>query len=345
MIKHNLHYTEFYMTNVCNLACDHCNRYNNYAFAGHETWADYADEYAKWAEVLNLIDIGILGGEPMLNPDFLSWVRGPAMLWPNCHVAIITNGTQLDRWPTLYDELVKLGGRVWLNVSEHDTTRGNKTRQRLLDFLDEPTSDYEIYDDFLWRIKYAEIRKPEWPDCSMAQHFYKLPQAIQESCVIDPKDFYQRKNTDPCMWQDKNGIRVNLVLNAHFYPASVQYDPVEHSLNLHHSDPADAMEACHFKKCHHFIHGKLYKCGPVGILPEFIKQFPVNITAEERSLLNSYQAAEPTWNYKKLDSFIQGLRNADPIDQCTFCPGTKSMQDLGGPTDAYKKKIKIKVIR
>lgn len=343
MIKHHLHYTEFYITNVCNLACDHCNRFNNYAFTGHEAWADYANEYAKWAETLNLIDIGILGGEPMLNPDFLSWVRGPATLWPNSYVSIITNGTQLDRWPTLYDELVKLGGRVSISVSEHAGTRFIETRQRLLNFLDEPTNNYDIYDDFRWRVEYAKLRQPNWPDCATAQHFYKLPESVQATCALNPKDFYQRKNNDPNRWQDKNGIRIQLSLSVNFYASAVKYDPVQHSLNLHHSDPKDAMQVCSFKKCHHFIQGKLYKCGPVGILPEFIKQFPVDITEEERTLLNSYVAAEHTWPTEKLEKFIKGLRDAEPIDQCRFCPGSKDID--GGPPDPYKKKIKIKAIR
>ena len=32
---------EFYITNVCNIACPQCNRFNNWNFKGHQIWKDY----------------------------------------------------------------------------------------------------------------------------------------------------------------------------------------------------------------------------------------------------------------------------------------------------------------
>ena len=35
-----LDYCEFYITNVCNLSCNGCNRFNNYKFRGFQRWED-----------------------------------------------------------------------------------------------------------------------------------------------------------------------------------------------------------------------------------------------------------------------------------------------------------------
>ena len=42
-MTHRLNYAEFYITNVCNLNCTECNRFNNYHFSGHQRWDDYSD--------------------------------------------------------------------------------------------------------------------------------------------------------------------------------------------------------------------------------------------------------------------------------------------------------------
>jgi organic radical activating enzyme len=343
MLKHNLHYAEFYMTNVCNLACDNCNRYNNFAFAGHDRWADWADLYQQWSQVLNLVDIGIIGGEPMLNPDFLSWMHGIAKLWPHSYIKIITNGTQLDRWPTLYQELARYQGQITLNVTEHDASRYPATREKMLSFLDQPTSDYAVYDDFVWRLRYSKIQQADWPECRTVQAFLQLPDDLQQMIGLDALEFYQGQNTDPNSWQDQQGVRIVLTLTPEFAGSAVRYDWWTQSLSLRQSRPEDAIQVCTFKICHHFIRGQLYKCGPVGILPEFVRQFSVKVTPEEQALLDSYQPAQAGWNPDQLAKFIQGLVDVDPIDQCRFCPDHVTILD-GGPTNAYRKKIRIKAI-
>jgi hypothetical protein len=343
MIKHNLRYAEFYMTNVCNLACDNCNRYNNFAFRGHDRWEDWADEYHKWSQRLNLIDIGIIGGEPMLNPDFLNWMYGIVNLWPHSYIKIITNGTQFDRWPTLYQDLARYQGQIVLWVTEHAADRFEQTQQRMLKFLDQPTTDYVVYDDFLWRLRYQELRQSDWPECRTVQAFLNLSKDLQQLIGLNPEDFYQGPNTNPGLWQDRNGVRIVLTNETEFIGSAVKYNLDSGTLSLRNSRPQDAIQVCQFKICHQFIKGRLYKCGPVGILPEFVRQFPVEITDQEQELLNSYRPAHADWSTQELEQFVQGLKNVDVIDQCRFCPDQTSVRDAG-PINAYQKKIRIKTI-
>ena len=85
---------EFYITNVCNLTCRGCNRFNNYNFKGHQRWADHAEAYEAWSKRLDLPRICIIGGEPTLNPDLESWVMNIRRLWPDAiDIFVQTNGT------------------------------------------------------------------------------------------------------------------------------------------------------------------------------------------------------------------------------------------------------------
>lgn len=114
----HLSVVEFYITNVCNLACDNCNRFNNYDFKGWQRWSDHAGEYAKWAQHLQFDKIAILGGEPLLNPTLLEWCRGIRQLWPQSAIQIVTNGYQLNRVPGLYEVLQD--NEILLHVTLHN---------------------------------------------------------------------------------------------------------------------------------------------------------------------------------------------------------------------------------
>ena len=117
---HHLRYIEAYITNVCNLNCDNCRTYNNYSFTGHQRWDDYKDLYADWGKRLVIDRIGLLGGEPMLNPTFIDWIEGFISIWPKVEIVINTNGTQFNRWPNLYTLSKKYAGQISFVVNRHN---------------------------------------------------------------------------------------------------------------------------------------------------------------------------------------------------------------------------------
>ena len=114
-----LNYAEFYITNVCNLACPGCNRFNNYKFKGVQRWDQYKDVYAQWAKEINLANIGILGGEPLLNADFMDWAIGIRTLWPHANIRVPTNGFRLNYVDGLYDWMRK-DKKVLMSVGIHN---------------------------------------------------------------------------------------------------------------------------------------------------------------------------------------------------------------------------------
>jgi uncharacterized radical SAM superfamily Fe-S cluster-containing enzyme len=97
---------EFYITNVCNLTCNGCNRYNNYKFSGWQSWDEAEPILTRWAEKIDIRHPVILGGEPLLNPDIVKWIKGIRKLWPDhSGVQVQSNGTRIDRVPDLADAL------------------------------------------------------------------------------------------------------------------------------------------------------------------------------------------------------------------------------------------------
>ena len=89
---------------------------------------------------------------------------------------------------------------------------------------------------------------------------------------------------------------------------------------LYNSDPDVAHENCTFRrfKNYHMIKGKIYKCGPSALMPEFDDQFKFNISDEDRQLLHSYQPLSvEEFDERGLD-FLHNIDSVIP--QCKFCP-------------------------
>lgn len=120
-------------------------------------------------------------------------------------------------------------------------------------------------------------------------------------------------------FKDSNGVMINVYHSNNFGAASIKSNGIG-GLTLHNSDPILAHQNCAFArwKSYHFIKGKLYKCGPVALMPEFDQQQALDISDSDRELLNSYQAlsVDNYLNYNK--EFFTNLDN--PIKQCKFCP-------------------------
>jgi uncharacterized Fe-S cluster-containing radical SAM superfamily protein len=137
MPKLHIPYAEFYIINVCNLACAGCNRFNDYNFTGYQRWSDYAEVYQQWAEQVDIGSIGILGGEPLLNPTFLAWVQGINQLWPGKKIRIISNGFRLDRHADLYP-ILEQHRNIELWVGIHNKQHKSEIIQKVRDFGQAP---------------------------------------------------------------------------------------------------------------------------------------------------------------------------------------------------------------
>lgn len=135
---------EFYITNVCNLTCDHCNRFNNFDFKGWQAWADYSHTYQQWSDLIDLRAITIMGGEPTLNPTLPDWIRGLNDVF-GIEVQVLTNGTRLVQCRGLYDAIAESkprnGGQNSLAVSLHNVNDLDRLRADITEFLPGPVHE------------------------------------------------------------------------------------------------------------------------------------------------------------------------------------------------------------
>lgn len=131
---------EFYITNVCNLTCDHCNRFNNYDFRGWQAWSDYEDTYRRWTDLIDLKALTIMGGEPTLNPTLVDWIYGLNRVF-GIEVQVLTNGTRINKVRGLYEAILAPtpnGKPNSIAVSLHNMADLPQLKSDIHDFLKPP---------------------------------------------------------------------------------------------------------------------------------------------------------------------------------------------------------------
>jgi organic radical activating enzyme len=338
MSKHlSLPRVEFYITNVCNLNCSNCNRLNNYKFAGHQYWKDYSDQYEQWSKILDVKEITILGGEPLLNPDLESWLYGIRSFWPDAKIDLATNGTRISLVKNLYKYL--LDNNITLNVTLHNRSLYFEYRNSLSNFF-EGEIEIAITNSLnAWPEIYKQVSDPQWPECTTMDDFDKLPEHIKKECYeihkIAPDQYLEQ--TGSINYKDSNGVKASLCYYEHFVTAPLKYNN-NNKFKVYNSDPIKAHGVCWSKYCHHFIKGKLYKCHHVALLPEFMEQYHVDINQDDLDLLNSYKPMMATDDLTELSKSVLSLRNHIP--QCKLCPQNLDYIEFSASTE----KLKIKKI-
>ena len=300
-MKPRLKYTEIYITNVCNYSCTHCQSLNNFTFKGHQRWEDYESEYRNLSVQIDIDQIQIIGGEPTLNPEFEKWVDGISKLWPNAKLQIATNGTRLDKLTKeIYQILLKHKGTLWITC--HDIQLYNGFLNFAKTFLNKIVSDNFSNDD--WKNEYEK---------SKTDPTIKL-KTVSRTLI------------------DENEVEVILDWSQSFVPSVIDVLDTQRLTMKYNSDPVQAHNICYFKKCHQINKGKLYKCPLVSVLPDFLDQFDVSMSDNDKALAYSY---EPLTADKNISKFVNTIN--DPISQCKFCPSNYTKHNFVGT----EKKIKI----
>jgi len=181
---------EFYITNVCNLTCSGCNRYNNYKFAGWEDWDKYEPIFERWAEKIDIIKPVILGGEPLLNPSINKWVEGIQRLWPDHYSPQIqSNGTRIDLVKGLYEAC--RAANTWIGISLHSLDDKEAVFSRIRNYLHHPIQETQ---DPTSRhgstFQFVDVNKVEvhvW----ISDHF------TQSNIIEGPNGEFRLHNSDP----------------------------------------------------------------------------------------------------------------------------------------------------
>lgn len=288
---------EFYITNVCNLACPNCNRFNNHDFRGHQLWNDYERDYQQWANILKVSGLVILGGEPLLNPSICDWITGLNRCFANT-VQVLTNGTRLNKTAGLYDCLTQYCDGMqtnWIGIHVHNTSDLQRQIVEVKKFLKGDICEYRR-------------------------------QLDNHAC--DPITRHHALFGADYTFVDENKVTVRIWVSNNFHNAAIHRSHPEQrhgqwqpgSLTVYDNDPDLAHENCSFaiNKNYHMIRGRLHKCGPCVLLADFDRQHPLDISQQDRELMRSYRALSAWDEPDVMKAFFDNLDDAIP--QCKFCP-------------------------
>jgi hypothetical protein len=164
---------------------------------------------------------------------------------------------------------------------------------------------------------------------------YVLEATITKLEKNDPRNIYG----SDIIWTDQYGVNIPLWFQHDFYQSAV-IPTGDGTFTLHNSDPTQAHNVCGFVKYknYHFVKGKLYKCGPVALFPEFDQQFQLQISNKDREILLGYQGLAVTDGPDHIKEFIQNIDK--PIPQCKFCPINQQNHQIFAETK-IKKHVKM----
>jgi organic radical activating enzyme len=213
MKKYRLEDGVFYITNVCNLTCDHCESYNNRNFKGHFLWEDYEDKWKEWSRLVHLERINIHGGEPITNPDLINWAKNLKQLWPDASEHYVSsNGTLLSNKIDLARKVIELG---WsFDVVAHDPDHYQQILNNIKEMLLIYDYNVSMVDPLTNRFEFRNKENNKLlASLEKAYHFMRKSQRLVENGVImmhrsDPDKAYKICQSDcvPAGWFMKGGI-------------------------------------------------------------------------------------------------------------------------------------------
>ena len=101
-----LEYLEYHVTHHCNLNCKGCGHFSN--LVEKESYGDceqFERDLTRLSEMFeNIKIIRLMGGEPLLNPDCMSFLAVSRKIFPKAKICLVTNGLLL---PSMNDDFYK----------------------------------------------------------------------------------------------------------------------------------------------------------------------------------------------------------------------------------------------
>jgi hypothetical protein len=104
---------EYNLTEHCNLKCAGCDHASPHLPAKFASLDDFRRDMEALATVLHAKELKFVGGEPLLHPQLLEFIREARRIRISNHITLITNGVLLH---TLSDEAWPLIDIIWLSI-------------------------------------------------------------------------------------------------------------------------------------------------------------------------------------------------------------------------------------
>jgi len=106
------------LTQSCNLSCQGCTNFSDVAHSGYVSAEQGRHDILRWLQVLDIEHFGLIGGEPLINPQWRSWVEMVRQELPRSRILFVTNGLLLAKHPDILDFFQEIGNIV-LKITVH----------------------------------------------------------------------------------------------------------------------------------------------------------------------------------------------------------------------------------
>lgn len=151
------------ITQVCNLSCQGCTNFSDLKHTGYVPWSQGREHLESWLHRIELDDFGIMGGEPLINPEWMQWVQGVRDLMPATQIRFTTNGLLLHKYPDILDFFEHIGNTVF-KISVH--VQNTELEQIIVDLQQQrPWQQVQEYGILRWKTQNNlrfQINRPTW---------------------------------------------------------------------------------------------------------------------------------------------------------------------------------------
>lgn len=127
--KIHLPHVSIDITKGCNMRCEHCSHLSP-LMQGHFPKDELLKFLEHWGQKLQPKRLAILGGEPLLHPNFEEIVLSAYRHWGRTEIVIITNGVLLERIQDSFLERIRKLGRISFVISQHTKSTGWKEKYK-----------------------------------------------------------------------------------------------------------------------------------------------------------------------------------------------------------------------
>lgn len=101
--KPTLRYLEFHLTDHCNMNCGGCTHFAPLADRWFAEIGRVTADFERLKVLFrNIKEIRVMGGEPLLHPDCIGFLRIVRDAFPACRLALVTNGLLLARQTAMF---------------------------------------------------------------------------------------------------------------------------------------------------------------------------------------------------------------------------------------------------
>jgi len=156
-------YFETHITEACNLKCRGCSHFSVFAKPKHKDITEFQREFERLAEIEEVQTIRLMGGEPLLNPNFMEYLRIARRYFPHSKIVLVTNGLLWERMVPHIEELNALHINITVSNYHLDKQLGfNYTewheKGRLYNISLDPTGSQ----DEIKAYTNCDIKQNEW---------------------------------------------------------------------------------------------------------------------------------------------------------------------------------------